>query len=220
MSMLLFRRGMSSSRQLVNLMFYSNTTWTCPATTTRVSLSGQGSGGAPQSYANGALNCTTVTYINDGQFPEGLQLGNYGWAGIRGVTEMGVAARLNNNGGAAGFFRTEFIQYSHPSFGEKYQRTDTLVPLANFIMGSAGILYEGSFPTSGPIQNSASASVGFTYVVAATNGWPTSAFGYTFPGGVGGPASASAYPDIVVVPGSPYPLTIPPGGWVSLSYYQ
>ncbi|UOD31681.1 hypothetical protein INH39_08365 [Massilia violaceinigra] len=218
MSMLLFRKGMSGSRQLVNLTFYSNATWTCPATTTRVSVTAQGSSGSPQSTTYRGATCTEVTYINDGQFPEGLQSGNFGWDAVRGETNFGTATRLNN--GIPSFFRLEIVQYSHWSFGEKYRRTSTLVPLDNFIPGSASVSFQGAFPASGPILSNASASLTFNYVVAATNGLPTRAFGNTFPGGVGGPASASALPDTVVVPGSPYPLTIPSGGWVSLSYYQ
>ncbi|NHZ41818.1 hypothetical protein [Massilia aquatica] len=221
MSMLLFRQGMSGSRQLVNLTFYSNTTWPCPATTTRiVSLVGQGSSGTAQSSAAVSTYCTEVTYINDGQFPEGLTLGNYGWWSAWEDAEYDAAARLNNGGGAAGFYRTQVTQYSHPNFGDKYRLTSTLVPYYDFVPGSAYITYNGVFPQNGEIRNSASAVLNSRYTIPATNGAPASAFGRTFPGGVGGPANQLSDGDFAVAPGQPYPIGVPPGGWVSLSYYQ
>lgn len=61
---------------------------------------------------------------------------------------------------------------------------------------------------------------GFDESTPATTGSKTLGFGKTFPGGVGGPAVPANYTNISVTPGMPYPLTIPTGGSITISYYE
>lgn len=55
--------------------------------------------------------------------------------------------------------------------------------------------------------------------IPATTGANATGFGKTFPGGVGGPASAVSFNDVAVVAGQPYNMVIPAGGSITISYY-
>jgi hypothetical protein len=54
----------------------------------------------------------------------------------------------------------------------------------------------------------------------ATTGASTTAFGKTFPGGTGGPASTTTFNSISISPGASYPISIPAGGSLTISYYK
>lgn len=53
----------------------------------------------------------------------------------------------------------------------------------------------------------------------ATTGAAATGFGKTFPGGVGGPASAQSFSDVAVVAGQSYNIVVPAGGSITISYY-
>lgn len=55
---------------------------------------------------------------------------------------------------------------------------------------------------------------------AATTGASTTAFGKTFPGGAGGPASPTSFTNVTVTGGSSYSIVVPAGGSLTISYYQ
>lgn len=60
-----------------------------------------------------------------------------------------------------------------------------------------------------------------TTTYPATTGASVTAFGKTFPGGVGGPATPVTFTDVPVSGGSSYPLNIPTGGEITtFSYYE
>jgi len=50
------------------------------------------------------------------------------------------------------------------------------------------------------------------------NGVNTTGFGYTFPGGGGVAASVGTYANKEVVPGTVFPLSIPSGGYITITY--
>lgn len=54
----------------------------------------------------------------------------------------------------------------------------------------------------------------------ATTGASTTAFGKTFPGGAGGPATPASYSNVAVVPGQSYAMTIPSGGSITITYLK
>ena len=56
--------------------------------------------------------------------------------------------------------------------------------------------------------------------IPATTGASATGFGKTFPGGVGGPASAVTYSDVAVNPGQSYNIVVPPSGSITISYYR
>jgi hypothetical protein len=53
-----------------------------------------------------------------------------------------------------------------------------------------------------------------------TTGASTTAFGKTFPGGVGGAASATSFSNVVITPGASYNIMVPPGGSLTITYFQ
>lgn len=56
--------------------------------------------------------------------------------------------------------------------------------------------------------------------VPATTGANTTGFGKTFAGGAGVAAVAATYANVAVTPGAPYSLTIPSGGYITITYYK
>lgn len=56
------------------------------------------------------------------------------------------------------------------------------------------------------------------YIGDAT-GDSSSALGYTFPGGVGGPATPATYNNVSVTPNASYSIIVPGGGYVTIQYY-
>ena len=67
---------------------------------------------------------------------------------------------------------------------------------------------------------------GDTGTTPAKTGASATAFGKTFPGGTGGPATTISYPNpsspnpIVVTSGTSYPIVAPPGTTVQFTFYQ
>lgn len=59
-----------------------------------------------------------------------------------------------------------------------------------------------------------------TEEVEATTGASTTGFGKTFPGGTGGAATPVTYNSVAVTPGASYPLVIPSGGSITITYYE
>lgn len=51
-------------------------------------------------------------------------------------------------------------------------------------------------------------------------GASTTAFGKTFPGGTGGPATTTTFSNIAVTPGASYSIVVPSGGSITITYTQ
>lgn len=59
-----------------------------------------------------------------------------------------------------------------------------------------------------------------TEVVPATTGGTTTGFGKTFVGGTGGAATPATHNAVAVTSGASYPLVIPTGGSITITYYE
>lgn len=82
-----------------------------------------------------------------------------------------------------------------------------------------------SYCTTEPAQGGATKETCWAYTYfddtePATTGADSVGFGRVFPGGVGAPATPSTYSNVTVVPGQSYSIVVPPGGSVTISYYQ
>lgn len=53
-----------------------------------------------------------------------------------------------------------------------------------------------------------------------TTGASTTAFGKTFPGGTGGPASTTTFSNVIVTPGASYNIVVPSGGSLTITYFK
>lgn len=59
-----------------------------------------------------------------------------------------------------------------------------------------------------------------TPATSPTTGAATTAFGKTFPGGTGGPGSATTASNVAVTPGASYSIVVPAGGSLTIIYFQ
>lgn len=59
-----------------------------------------------------------------------------------------------------------------------------------------------------------------TSSISPTTGNPTTAFGKTFPGGVGGAASPTTFSNIAITPGASYNIVVPSGGSLTITYFK
>ena len=101
-------------------------------------------------------------------------------------------------------------------------------------VGSRVFGYVGSFPGRrpanycDPLQEDVSINTTHNQVCHyfydntedTTTGGTTTALGKSFAGGVGAPATPATHNDVAVTPGGSYPLVIPAGGSISITYYQ
>lgn len=53
----------------------------------------------------------------------------------------------------------------------------------------------------------------------ATTGASATGFGLTFPGGAGKAATSTAFSNVAVTPGGSYPIVVPAGGSITISYF-
>lgn len=53
-----------------------------------------------------------------------------------------------------------------------------------------------------------------------TTGAGATAFGKTFPGGAGGPATTTTFSNIAITPGATYNIVVPSGGSITITYTQ
>jgi hypothetical protein len=53
-----------------------------------------------------------------------------------------------------------------------------------------------------------------------TNGAAATAFGKSFPGGAGGPATVTTFSNIAITPGASYDIVVPAGGSVAITYFK
>lgn len=53
-----------------------------------------------------------------------------------------------------------------------------------------------------------------------STGPSTTAFGQTFPGGTGGPATITTITNVAITPGASYNISVPPGGSLTITYFK
>lgn len=61
---------------------------------------------------------------------------------------------------------------------------------------------------------------GMQYYIPQFDGANTTGFGYTFAGGVGGPATPTTYTNVPVTPGTTYTVNSTGDGYITIIYYQ
>ncbi|MDQ1834669.1 hypothetical protein [Massilia scottii] len=206
------------ARTPMTATFTSSGTWTAPASTTMVdSLIGKGSNGGAAPLLSASTTVATVFwYIGSG----GSNAGTYDWAS---ATNSAIAQRnAINAGGSPSYTFYNISQHSNNT----YTVATAGYSLSGVVAGSATISYEPGWLSSGNIAGggsaqSWSATVSWNYYGSPTNGSNSTALGYTFAGGIsGGVAPTSTHYNITVIPGNGYSIVVPPGGSVTINYYQ
>jgi hypothetical protein len=202
-------------RRQVTETFTSSQTWVAPAGVTRLEvLVGRGQNGTPDSTSNGSAAVMVVDYLDYPGVPLGFPVGSVDWSTVNGVAPDAV--NTLNAGGNGTIPYLILLKYSDGA--EKLY--DYTTNFFDVIPGSASYGTSGGWQTSGAIHNDGTATAFWQSTVNGTTGAATTGFSQTFPGGVEGAASPVTYNNVPVTPGNSYPLTIPSGGQIQITYLQ
>jgi hypothetical protein len=200
----------TGSRRLVTQTFTSNTTFTVPYGVSRVNLSGKGQDGAAAVFASQTLDlffCSLVS--SSGGVP--ISAASAGSFGANQATLFdGAGVRTVN-------YTSRNYQIDSSDLTAYY---DTAISVIVSGTGSASIS-----TTSGNLTQANSSTNYGRYTIAvqqspASTGADTTAFGKTFAGGVAGPATPASFTDVAVTENTAYPIVVPAGGSLTISYYR
>ncbi len=209
----------TSARRFVSMGFYADGTWVAPATTAQLEqLGGRGQDGSPGGVTAASIVVGIVTWLVSGS---GSNLGVATWDNAQAAASAAYSAI---NAGAGSWTEYQVAQYSGGTY-----ILNTPTRTGPSIVGSASISYLPGWQSSGPITGGVmpgspqqwTATVNYSYTAAgATTGANTTAFGKTFPGGIGATATPAFYSNVAVTPGASYSIVVPPGGVVSINYFE
>ena len=217
----------------VTVTLTSSQTWTCPAGITSINLYGKGQDGASDSNAGAYVMFTASR--------EPVYTPNNPYLDWSTIYSGHAAAKASVTAGS--YLSSSFvIWHDYPISAankwadvSKYTIADLGIGLSSvYVVSAPGATYNygAAAPTSG---NVTSAFVGgytgwgadFTIKAPGGAGAATTGFGKTFagggysgtyPNGVGGTGSSATYNSVTVTPGTGYPLTIPSGGSIQITY--
>lgn len=203
--------------------FTSNTAWVAPVNVSNLLvLTGDGQDGTAAYWSTlnniGAIVNSLTSCFNTSYGPSLDYSVPYGQA--QAVQTITSGWTTSSSGQFASFTRTYIYdwcpaasewQVSSVAFAGTVRRTGTVNLVGN--MPSSGTV-----PTPPASQQTATCS-NLEFYTAATNGDPTTGFGYTFAGGSGGPATPVTYNNVSITPGATYNLVVPAGGSISIEYY-
>lgn len=210
--------GISAS-VLVTEVINSSKTWVAPSTTTMI-LVASGYGGAGGSSADTVSrhsDADTILFYHAGT--GGAASGAQTWASA--AMAPSIASSINS-GGSGSQYATSYVGYGGDN---TYSMTPgNLVSWSNAVFGSASVAYINW--GSGTIYSASVDYYGtngiswleYTGTYSPTTGVSTAAFGKTFPGGTGGPATTTTFNSIAITPGASYPITIASGGSLTITY--
>lgn len=191
--------------------FTGNTTWVAPEGVTTVNLVGNGQSGQPAGTETRTAALVSVIYSTSGS---GAGPAVNDWSNMHGAATGRVATI--DGGGTVTYTQVGLVTYANG--------TETLdgsnVTLNGVVPGSASLITTGGWQTSGAIGASGNAIVQYLESAAATTGASATGFGETFPGGVGGPATPVTHDNVAVTPSASYPLVIPSGGSITITYQK
>ena len=228
----MFAGGKSSVTAVIQT-FTSNGTWVAPTGVTRVNISGSGSPAvADSSQFNAIVTVQTATQGFSGTNPPFAQ-----WGTLYG-TAITALSTINSNSGTneLTFYSVRYIIDTSNNWriaGTGGQPD----PINYWIVGDVGAIevFRGSPPFSGDITYASAAGSPAWAVKAAeirvlgSVGTAATGLGNTFPGGTlsGTVPYRSAvaptplsFAGTAVVPGTSYPIVVPSGGVVTISYYR
>lgn len=230
--LLLLAASKGAVPNLVTQTFTGNATWVAPATTTSIqTLTGTGQDGiagtsgyndAPTNHDATVVFMSGYQYSSDtSPYPDHNSAGQWDWANVQ--NDAPNAAATINGGGSGTVYRLDVQQY-----GLEYHYSITGIPFTNAIPGSASSSVGSFWQTSGPLMGGQQGESfvhwqeygAFHAGTSGSNGANASGFGFTFAGGVAGPATPSVQSGVAVTPGNSYPMVIPAGASITLTYFQ
>lgn len=210
-----FGFGSGRGATLQTVTFTISSVWVAPAGVTLVTtLSGIGQNGSPAYWGDFQPGSSqSVSYVE-----------NSAPSGISSATIESRAQaewdKLPTSYTPDGVYASWTLWYYYVNRVEEYPR-DGIVRVRNgFSKTKIGNGWGSSYttPSLGASYRQYAAGNLEQYYGEAT-GDSASALGYTFPGGVGGPATGATYNNVTVTPGNSYVIYVPSGAAVTIQYY-
>lgn len=201
------------TRELTTVTFTSNGTWIAPSSVSVVAaLTGKGQ--------DGAVGYWTDIYTADGGYVSYVQTNAI--AGVssttiegRAQTEWDKFPTVHDPNGAV----VNWLYWYYASSTTSSSVSGLIRLKSGFSKTKTGNGW-GTTYTTPPVGNDVSYRVGnMEEYVNPTTGANSSALGYTFNGGVAGPATPATYNNIAVTPTASYSIVVPSGGYVIIQYY-
>lgn len=218
----MFAATKGAGRRAITQTFTANTTWVAPPNVADLLvLTGKGQDGTAGFWSTlnsvGAViassaNCTFPVYgasldysVPYGQ-AQGIQTTVSGWT--------------TDPAGQFVSFTRVYIYYWCPATSN--WRSESIA-FAGTVRRIGTVNLVGGMPTSGTVPTPPSGDLALCdnleFFTDPTTGASTTGFGFTFAGGVGGPATPVTYNNVSVTPGVSYNLVIPSGGSIVIQYY-
>lgn len=198
---------------LQTVIFTSSSVWVAPAGVTLVtSLVGKGEDGSPGGWGEFQPGSSqSVSYVE-----------KFAPAGISSSTIEARAQtewdKLPTSYTPDGVYASWTLWYYSNNVVYEYPRDGIIRVKNGFSKTKIGNGW-GSVYTTPPSGDQNYAAGNLEQYYSETTGGSSSAIGYTFPGGVGGPASPVEYNNVSVIPGISYTISVSPGGYVVIRYY-
>lgn len=224
MSLMMMLVGMgrvASAPQTYTRTFNSSESYVVPAGVTMLDkIEGKGQDGQPSSYGPSTPQTMIVAEVY-GETDRTSQTRSTALRTWEYFTThaYGMVGKVNAGGSGmepAGYLN--YIQYPDRTVDLISQSTawaDAIAGSASFVSISwnfNGSIFPGDFGTAA-VQYSRRGAF-----IPATTGASASAFGKTFPGGTGGTAALSGHTSVPVTPGATYQVTVPSGGFITITY--
>lgn len=201
---------------LVTQTFTSSTTWTAPPGVTMLqTLTGKGSDGGASSPITQNFVVVHLSYSasTGGDVPGNLTFDYAATKANDALQTLGSTSPYWNE------WTLQQFAGGRNSYGTVYHT------VTGFVYSGARLIFPENWQSSGLVSSgapSASWDIRLSYDIwgSPTAGVATVAFGKEFLGAYGGPSTPVSHTGIPVTPGTPYNLSIYPGGYVTISYYQ
>lgn len=218
----LISRGAASARgfgltggvtNLTTVTFTSSGTWVAPSMLSLVNvLTGKGQDGEANDYWTDlfAADGGYVTYVQSNAVPGTSS----SLIESRAQTEWDKFPTVHDPNGAV----VDWLYWYYGSFGTAAYDISALVRLKSGFSKTKEGGGWGTTYTTPPSSDKGYRVGNMEQYVYPTTGANSSALGYTFNGGVAGPASPATYTNIPVTPSASYSIVVPAGGYVIIQY--
>lgn len=204
--------------------FTTTQNWTCPAgVVTLLTVVGKGQDGTPATaggYGPVTHRTATVAVV---QGLDGLigSVKTHFWSWGASQSDISAIRDQINVGGSG-----SYTSYSITQYTDDYTKTTVTTTWTNSVPGSAATSVSAGWKTAAPVAVddygvlTATWDERGTYSAgtAATTGSNATGFSKTWNGGVGVAATSTTYYTITVVPATSYPVVVPTGGYISITY--
>lgn len=208
-----FGFGSGRAATLQTVTFTSSGTWVAPVGVALVTtLSGVGQSGSPAYWGDFQPGSSqSVSYVETSA-PSGISSATIE---SRAQAEWD---KLPTSYTPDGVYASWTLWYYYVNRVDQYAREGVVRVKNGFSKTKIGNGW-GTTYTTPPSSSRNYAAGNLEEYYAASTGENASALGYTFPGGVGGPATGATYNNVTVTPGTGYSIVVPSGAAVTIQYY-